>query len=94
MEGISGFLPLILLFLVMYLFLIRPQMQKAKKEKKFINELSKGIRVVTIGGVHGKLIDIFDDGTCLIDIGAGRVKFEKAAISMEKTMQLNAPEKK
>jgi preprotein translocase subunit YajC len=93
-EGISGFLPLILLFLVMYLFLIRPQMQKAKKEKKFINELSKGIRVVTIGGVHGKLIDIFDDGTCLIDIGAGRVKFEKAAISMEKTMQLNAPEKK
>lgn len=94
MEGISGFLPLILLFLVMYLFLIRPQMQKAKKEKKFINELSKGIRVVTIGGVHGKLIDIFDDGTCLIDIGAGRVKYEKAAISMEKTMQLNAPEKK
>lgn len=94
MEGISGFLPLILLFLVMYLFLIRPQMQKAKKEKKFINELSKGIRVVTIGGVHGKLIDIFDDGTCLIDIGAGRVKFEKAAISMEKTMQLNATEKK
>lgn len=94
MEGISGFLPLILLFLVMYLFLIRPQMQKAKKEKKFINELSKGIRVVTIGGVHGKLIDIFDDGTCLIDIGAGRVKFEKAAISMEKTMQLNASEKK
>lgn len=94
MEGISGFLPLILLFLVMYLFLIRPQMQKAKKEKKFINELSKGIRVVTIGGVHGKLIDIFDDGTCLVDIGAGRVKFEKAAISMEKTMQLNAPEKK
>lgn len=94
MEGISGFLPLILLFLVMYLFLIRPQMQKAKKEKKFINELSKGIRVVTIGGVHGKLIDIFDDGTCLIDIGAGRVKFEKAAISMEKTTQLNAPEKK
>lgn len=94
MEGISGFLPLILLFLVMYLFLIRPQMQKAKKEKKFINELSKGIRVVTIGGVHGKLIDIFDDGTCLIDIGAGRVKFEKAAISMEKTTQLNATEKK
>ncbi len=94
MEGISGFLPLILLFLVMYLFLIRPQMQKAKKEKKFVNELTKGIRVVTIGGVHGKLIDVFDDGTCLIDIGAGRVKFEKAAISMEKTTQLNAPEKK
>lgn len=94
MEGISGFLPLILLFLVMYLFLIRPQMQKAKKEKKFVNELTKGIRVVTIGGVHGKLIDVFDDGTCLIDIGAGRVKFEKAAISMEKTTQLNATEKK
>ncbi|HZW78305.1 MAG TPA: preprotein translocase subunit YajC [Flavobacteriaceae bacterium] len=94
MEGISGFLPLILLFLVMYLFLIRPQMQKAKKEKKFAAELQKGARVVTIGGIHGKLIDLYDDGTCLIDIGAGRVKFEKAAISMDKTNQLNAPEKK
>lgn len=94
MEGLGGFLPLILLFLVMYLFLIRPQMQKGKKEKKFMSELAKGDRVVTIGGVHGKLIDIFDDGTCLVDIGAGRIKLEKAAISMDKTNQLNAPEKK
>lgn len=87
-------LPLLLLFLVMYLFLIRPQMQKAKKEKKFAAELTKGTRIVTIGGIHGKLIDVFDDGTCLVDIGAGRVKLEKAAISMDKTNQLNETEKK
>lgn len=94
MEGFSSMLPLLLLFLVMYLFLIRPQMQKAKKEKKFAAELTKGTRIVTIGGIHGKLIDVFDDGTCLVDIGAGRVKLEKAAISMDKTNQLNETEKK
>lgn len=89
MENISGFLPLILLFLVMYLFLIRPQAKKAKQEKKFAAELKKGDRVVTLGGIYGKVVDLYDDGTCLIECGAGRIKFEKAAISMEKSKQLN-----
>lgn len=94
-EGLSGFLPIILLFTVMYLFLIRPQMKKAKNEKKFVAALKKGDHVVTVGGMYGKVIDLYDNGTCLIDVGAGRIKFERAAISMEKTKQLNeAAEKK
>lgn len=88
MENISGFMPLILLFLVMYLFLIRPQAKKAKQEKKFAAELKKGDKVVTIGGIYGKVVELYDDGTCLIECGAGRIKFEKAAISMEKSKQL------
>lgn len=89
MEGLGSFLPILLLFAVMYLFLIRPQMKKAKNEKKFASELKKGDRVVTVGGMYGKIIDLFDDGTCLVDVGAGRIKFERAAISMDKTKQLN-----
>src|SRR5690554_6374189 len=89
MGGISDFSQIILLFAVRYLFLIRPQMEKAKNEKKFVAALRKGDHVVTVGGMYGKVIDLYDNGTCLIDVGAGRIKFERAAISMDKTKQLN-----
>lgn len=91
MEGLSQFLPIILLFLVTYLFLIRPQMKKAKQEKTFAAQLKKGDRVITMGGIHGKVIDLYDDGTCLVDCGAGRIKFDRSAISMEKSAKLKSP---
>lgn len=94
MDGIQSFLPFILIFLVMYLFMIRPQMKKSKQEKQFAAQLKKGDRVVTIGGIYGKIIDLYDDGTCLIDCGAGRIKFERSAISMEKSNQLKADKEK
>jgi len=78
---------------VMYLFLIRPQMKKAKSEKQFAAQLKKGDRVITMGGLHGKILDLFDDGTCIIETMAGKMKFERSAISMEKTAKLNAPVK-
>ena len=93
MEQIQSFLPIILLFLVMYLFLIRPQMKKAKQEKQFAAQLKKGDKVITTGGIHGKVLELYDDGTCIIECGAGKIKFERAAISMERTAKLNAPEK-
>lgn len=93
MENIQQFLPIFLLFAVMYLFLIRPQMKKSKQEKAFAAELKKGDKVITMGGMHGKILELFDDGTCVIESGAGRIKFERSAISMEKTRQLNLPEK-
>lgn len=91
MGDYSQILSIVLLFLVMYLFLIRPQMKKAKDEKKFAAQLKKGDKVVTLGGLHGKLLELYDDGTCIIESGAGKMKFEKSAISMEKTVKLNAP---
>jgi len=93
MEQIQSFLPIILLFLVMYLFLIRPQMKKAKQEKQFAAQLKKGDKVITMGGMHGKVLELYDDGTCVIESGAGKIKFERSAISMEKTAKLNAPVK-
>lgn len=89
MEQIQSFLPIILLFAVMYLFLIRPQMKKAKQEKKFSSELNRGDRVVTKSGLHGKILDLNDDGTCIIESGAGKLKFERSAISMEMSAKLN-----
>lgn len=89
MDQIQGFLPIILLFVVMYLFLIRPQMKKAKQEKQFAAQLAKGDKVITMGGIHGKILELYDDGTCLLETLAGRIKFERSAISMEKTAKLN-----
>ncbi len=91
MQNITDFLPIILLFLVMYLFLIRPQMKKAKQEKQFASQLKKGDKVITMGGIHGRILELNDDETCVIECGAGKIKFERSAISMEKTAKLNAP---
>jgi len=94
MEQIQGFLPIILLFLVMYLFLIRPQMKKQKQEKNFNAEIKVGDKVVTKSGLHGKVLNLNDDGTCILESGAGKMKFERSALSMEMSQKLNPPEKK
>jgi len=91
MGDITSFLPMILLFAVMYLFLIRPQMKKQKKEKTFAAELKKGDKVVTKSGLHGKVLDLNADGTCIIESGAGKMKFETSAISMDMSAKLQAP---
>jgi preprotein translocase subunit YajC len=84
-EGFgSMMLPMIALLAVFYLFMILPQNRKRKKEKKFISELKKGSRVVTTSGIHGKLVELNDkDNTVTIETGAGKIKFEKAAISVD-----------
>jgi preprotein translocase subunit YajC len=94
MEQIQGFLPIILLFLVMYLFLIRPQMKKQKQEKKFVEDIKRGDRVVTKSGLHAKILDLNDDGTCILETGAGKLKFERSALSMEMSNKLNNPKPK
>lgn len=64
--------------------MIRPQVRRQKNEKKFQAAIKKGARVVTTSGIHGKIIDLNDtDNTCTIETGAGKIKFERSAISME-----------
>ena len=81
--GIMSFLPFIAMILVLYLFMIRPQMQKQKKEKKFQSDLKKGTKVITTSGIHGKVQEIHADNTITIETGAGKIKFERSAISLE-----------
>lgn len=77
-------LPFVLLFVVMYFFMIRPQMKRQKLEREFQNDMKKGNRVVTTSGVHGKIAEINEtEGTVIIETMSGKIKFEKSAISME-----------
>ena len=69
---------------VMYFLMIRPQQKRQKQEKKFLEELQKGQWVVTIGGIHGRLVEI-NDNTVIIDTKAGHITFERSAISRELT---------
>ena len=70
--------------------MIAPQMKRAKKEKKFSNELKKGDRIVTKSGMHGKIIELNDkDNSCVIETLAGKIKFERSAISMEMSQKVN-----
>jgi len=90
-EGIGNFLPLIAIIAVFYFLMIAPQMKRAKKEKKFANELKKGDKVVTKSGMHGKIVDLNDkDSSCVIETLAGKIKFERSAISMEMSQKVNA----
>jgi len=82
--GVGNFVIIPLMFLVIYLFMIRPQMKKQKQEKKFQSSISRGARIITTSGIHGKIVDINDkDGTVTVETGAGKMKFERSAISME-----------
>jgi|TARA_B100000609_G_C17151724_1_gene401238 preprotein translocase subunit YajC len=90
MEGFSQFTPFILMFVVIYFFMIAPQMRKAKKERKFLNELKTGDRVVMKSGLHGRINHLNNkDNTCVIETTAGKLKFNKTMISMDASNQLN-----
>ncbi|MCC6307891.1 MAG: preprotein translocase subunit YajC [Chitinophagaceae bacterium] len=84
------FLPLMIL--VFWLFFIRPQSKRAKNQKKFIEEIGKGDKIVTIAGIHGTINKVNEDGTLQIEVSPGSyLKIEKSAISMDWTAALNKP---
>lgn len=92
MEALGPYFPFIAMFAVVYFFMIAPQMKRAKKEKKFAAELKRGDRVITKSGMHGKIFELNDkNSSCIIETPAGKIKFERSAISMEMSMKLNAP---
>ena len=87
-EGGSTILMFALMFVVFYLFMIRPQMKKTKEDKKFRDELTKGVKVVTIGGIHGKVVEV-KDAYVSIEVANGvKLKVEKTAISRDNSVGL------
>jgi len=90
--GLSNFIFPVLIIVVFYFFMIRPQMKKTKDEKKFRENIAKGDKVVTIGGIHGKIADI-QDTTFIIEVEGGhKLKIEKNAVSMDYSKSsLNTP---
>ncbi|HRD58605.1 MAG TPA: preprotein translocase subunit YajC [Ferruginibacter sp.] len=79
-----------MMILVFYFFMIRPQAKKAKAQKKYITDLQKGDKVVTIAGIHGTINKVNDDNTISLETSPGSyIKIEKSAISMEWSAQVN-----
>jgi preprotein translocase subunit YajC len=91
--GIAQFIPLVLIIVVFYFFMIRPQLKKAKDQKKFRENLAKGDKIITIGGIHGKINEI-QDTTLIIEVEGGhKLKIEKNAVSMDSSSLLGAEQK-
>ena len=95
MEGLGNFAPFLLMLVIVYFFMIAPQMKRAKKEKQFAAALKKGDRVITKSGMYGKVAELNDkDASCVIETLAGKIKFDRSAITMELSQKLNSSKKK
>lgn len=85
----ANLIPLVLIVVVFYFFMIRPQMKKQKELKNFRANLKVGDKVVTIGGIHGKILEMRDT-TIVISSEGTKLVFEKSAISQGVAEQLSA----
>ena len=88
MEQLTQFAPFLLMFVVIYFFMIRPQQKRAKNEKEFESALKVGDKIITKSGLHGKVSEL-SENTVVIETMAGKLKMERSAISMEMSATLN-----
>jgi preprotein translocase subunit YajC len=88
MEQLTQFAPFLLMFVVIYFFMIRPQQKRAKQEKEFESALKVGDKIITKSGLHGKVAEVAET-TVVIETMAGKLKMERSAISMEMSAALN-----
>ena len=80
---------LVAIIVVFYFFMIRPQMRKQKAEQTFRTTLEKGAKIVTIGGIHGRIIEVAEK-TFLVEVDSNvKLRIEKSAISAEATKALD-----
>lgn len=78
------------IILVFWLFMIRPQAKKAKEQKKFVENMQKGDKIVTIAGIHGVINKINEDNTIQLEVSPGSyLKIEKSSVSMEWSAAIN-----
>ena len=88
-NSISSLIMIVAMIAIFYLFMIRPQTKKQKELKKFREAMKPGDKVVTIGGVHGKILEIAES-TVLISSEGTKIRVEKSAISQSAADQLTA----
>ena len=88
MEQLSQFAPFLLMFVVIYIFMIRPQQKRAKAEKEFESSLKVGDKIITKSGLHGKIAELAET-TVVVETMSGKLKMERSAISMEMSAALN-----
>ncbi len=79
---------LVLIFVVFYFFFIRPQVKRQKDQKKFREGLAKGQKIITIGGIHGRIVEM-QETTCTIEVEGGvKLRIEKSAVAADSQDQL------
>lgn len=89
-NPITQIVPLVLIVVVFYFFMIRPQMKKQKEQKKYIEALKIGDKILTIGGIYGTIFKMNDDGTMIIAVeDGGKLKIARTAVSNDATASLN-----
>ena len=88
MGQLTQFAPFLLMFVVIYFFMIRPQQKRAKNEKEFESTLKVGDKIITKSGLHGKISELAD-ATVVVETMSGKLKMERSAISMEMSAALN-----
>ena len=84
-NPIGGFLPLILIVVIAYLLILRPQMKKQKAQQRMIDELEKGDEIVTSGGIHGSIANIKDDTIVLKVAENMKIEVTRTAVSRNKS---------
>lgn len=86
----SSLIFLVLIFVVFYFFFIRPQVKRQKDQKKFREGLSKGQKIITIGGIHGRIAEM-QETTVTIEVEGGvKLKLEKSAVAADSQDQLTS----
>ena len=81
-SAFASFVPLILIFAIMYFLLIRPQQRKAKEHQKMVEALRRGDQIVTQGGIIGKVSRVKDDGEIEVELAEGvRVRVVKSSVA-------------
>ncbi|WP_310594992.1 preprotein translocase subunit YajC [Flavobacterium sp.] len=88
MGQLSQFALFLLMFVVIYFFMIRPQQKRAKAEKEFESSLKVGDKIITKSGLHGKIAELAET-TVVVETMSGKLKMERSAISMEMSAALN-----
>jgi len=90
LGSLGSIVPMVLIIVVFYFFMIRPQVKKQKDQKKYVEELKIGDKVVTTAGIHGKIATI-TDLYFLVEVDSNvKIKFDKSAISLDASKALNA----
>jgi preprotein translocase subunit YajC len=79
-SSMSTLLMLAGMFAIMYLFMIRPQMKRQKEARAFRDAVKKGDQVVTIGGLHGKVVSV-SEKTVVLEFESGKARVDKTALS-------------
>ncbi|GAB3934091.1 preprotein translocase subunit YajC [Mucilaginibacter myungsuensis] len=91
LGSLGSIVPMVLIIIVFYFFMIRPQVKKQKDQKKLVEEIKIGDKVVTTAGIHGKVATVTDT-YFLIEVDNNvKIKFDKSAISLDATKALNDP---